>query len=162
MAIKFLRADAASERVLSRFREEARILGLVLDRAIVIVAPSIWFQDEWMLVMEYMDGVSCAQLLQRGPLPARVAAELIGEVARALDVAWHQPGPDGQPLHLLHRDLKPGNLQITPTGHVKPISPTRRCRSASVGRVSQSPGRAHRRDTQCAWSPSSFCSASSR
>ena len=67
------------------------------DQAIVGVDPPIWFQDEWVLVMEYIDGVSCAQLLQRGSLPARVAVELIGEVARALDVAWHQPGPDGQP-----------------------------------------------------------------
>ena len=41
------------------------------------------------------------------------------EVARALDRVHQSPGIDGQALELIHRDLKPDNLQITPAGDVK-------------------------------------------
>ncbi len=119
VAIKLLRDNEAPERVIARFRDEARILGLLRDRAIVGVDPPTRIDGQWALVMEYVDGVSCAELLRTGPLPASVAVEVIGEVARALHVAWNQPGPDGEPLQLLHRDLKPPNLQITPSGQVK-------------------------------------------
>jgi len=119
VAIKLLRDAEAPERTIARFRDEARILGMLRDRAIVGVDPPTRIDGQWALVMDFVDGVSCAELLRSGPIPAGAALEIIGEVARALDVAWSQPGPDGDPLQLLHRDLKPPNIQITPTGVVK-------------------------------------------
>ena len=38
---------------------------------------------------------------------------------RALESLYQQPGPKGEPLKLLHRDLKPGNIQVTQSGQVK-------------------------------------------
>ena len=119
VAIKLLHDVDAPERTIARFRDEARILGMLRDRAIVGVEPPTRIDGQWALVMDFVDGVSCAALLQSGPLPATVALEIVGEVARALDVAWNQAGPDGRALQLLHRDLKPANLQITPAGAVK-------------------------------------------
>jgi len=119
VAVKLLTDNDIPESLLKRFRDEARILGLVRDRAIVSVDPPTRLGGRWAVVMELVDGASCAILLRKQPLPLTVALEIIAEVSRALDKVYRTGGPDGQPLHLLHRDLKPGNLQITPSGDVK-------------------------------------------
>jgi len=120
VAIKLLHSEAeVPEEVLQRFRDEARILGLIRDRAIVGVDPPTRLGGKWAVVMEFVDGASASHLLKRGVLPPGVAAEVVGEVARALDKVWSQPGVDGKPLHLLHRDIKPPNIQVTRGGEVK-------------------------------------------
>jgi serine/threonine protein kinase len=121
VAIKLLREEDMHlpESTLQRFRDEARILGLVRDRAIVTVDPPTRLGGKWAVVMEYVDGVSCAKLLRVAPVPPGVALEIIQECARALDKVYNQLGRDGAPLQLLHRDIKPGNIQITPSGEVK-------------------------------------------
>lgn len=120
VAIKLLHAEVeGQEGLLSRFRDEARILGLIRDRAIVNVDPPTRFGGRWAIVMEYIDGCSASALLDKGPVPPTVAVEIVAEVARALDKVWNQPGPDGQPLNLMHRDIKPQNIQITASGEVK-------------------------------------------
>ncbi|MCB9672414.1 MAG: protein kinase [Alphaproteobacteria bacterium] len=119
VAIKLLSDDEAPEIVLQRFRDESRILGLVRDRAIVTVDPPTRLDGRWAVVMEFVDGVNCQVLMKRSPLPPRTAMEIVQEVARALDNVYNQEGPDGTPLHLVHRDIKPGNIQVTPSGTVK-------------------------------------------
>jgi serine/threonine protein kinase len=119
VAIKLLNERDVPETTLQRFRDEARILGLIRDRAIVTVDPPTRLDGRWAVVMEYVDGVSCAGVLRNMPFPPTVASEIIQECARALDKVYRQPGHDGQPLKLLHRDLKPGNIQITNSGEVK-------------------------------------------
>ncbi len=119
VAIKLLHDDDFPESIRRRFRDEARILGLLRDRAIITVDPPTRLGGQWAIVMEFVDGVSADWLARRLTIPPTVVLELVQEVARALDVAWRQEGPDGQPLRLLHRDIKPGNLQVTPNGAVK-------------------------------------------
>jgi hypothetical protein len=121
VAIKLLHDASPAAGVLERFRDEARLLGLVRDRALVSVEPPIQLRGRWAVIMEYVEGASLAALLRRHPtgLPVDVALEVVGEVARALDKLATATGPDGRPLCLLHRDLKPGNLQLTPHGEVK-------------------------------------------
>ncbi len=119
VAVKIGASDAP-EAVLKRFRDEARILGLVRDRAIVAVEPPTRLGDRWAVVMEFIDGASLQEMLAaRGKLPARVALGIVQEVARALDSIYSAPGPKGAPLNLVHRDLKPANLQLTRSGEVK-------------------------------------------
>ncbi len=71
------------------------------------------------MIMEFVNGSTAHRLLKRWVFPPRAALELVAEVARVLDKARRLPGPDGTPLGLIHRDLKPGNLMITEEGHVK-------------------------------------------
>ena len=119
VALKLLSDENAPEHVVERFRDEARILGLVRDRAIVGVDPPVKLGGRWAVIMEYVDGCSARALLREGPFPLGAAVEVVGEIARALDKLWNLKGPDFRPLHLLHRDLKPQNIQITPAGEVK-------------------------------------------
>jgi eukaryotic-like serine/threonine-protein kinase len=119
VALKLLKDGDIPDEQLARFRDEARILGLVRDRAIVNVDPPTRLSGRLAVVMEYVDGVATNMLLKASPFPPSVALELVQEVCRVLDKVYDQAGPDGTPLHLLHRDLKPGNLQLTPSGEVK-------------------------------------------
>jgi serine/threonine protein kinase len=64
------------------------------------------------LVMEYIDGMSLAQLLeQKGPLPVANACHYVRQAALGLHHAFEQG--------MVHRDLKPHNLMLTPRGLVK-------------------------------------------
>lgn len=106
-------------RTLARFRDEARILGLLRDPAVVAAAPPLLVDGRWVMVMDYVDGATVRQCLDHQTFSGRAALELVGEVARVLDKAQHQAGPDGTPLALVHRDVKPRNLMVTAEGHVK-------------------------------------------
>ena len=120
VALKVLRASVAGdEGALRRFRDEARLLGLLRHRAIVGVHSVFESEGRPVLVMELIEGAHLGELLSAGPLPPTVALAVVAEVASALDVAQRTAGPDGRPLHLLHRDIKPSNIQLTAAGEVK-------------------------------------------
>jgi serine/threonine-protein kinase len=118
VAVKVLSDKDPPKSLLQRFRDEAKILGLVRDRAIVGAEPPIKVGDRWAVVMEYIDGVSLGSLIAQQGIDPGVAVEIVGEAARALHNAFHMEGPDG-PLQLLHRDIKPDNIQVTPNGDVR-------------------------------------------
>ena len=63
------------------------------------------------LVMELVPGKTLSKKLSRGALPSREALSICRQVAEALEAA-HEKG-------VIHRDLKPGNIMITPEGRVK-------------------------------------------
>ena len=60
------------------------------------------------LVMEYLEGETLAERLQKGPLPPDQVLRYALEIAGALDAA-HRQG-------IIHRDLKPGNVVLTKNG----------------------------------------------
>ncbi len=117
VAIKLLRKDA-SPQFIQRFRDEARILGLLRDNAVTVAEPPTRLNGRWAIVMEYVDGASLATILRRGALPVSIALAIVREVARALHHVWHHRGLEG-PMRLIHRDIKPANIHVTPHGDVK-------------------------------------------
>ncbi|MCA9567326.1 MAG: serine/threonine protein kinase [Myxococcales bacterium] len=121
VALKVLRRDLDdAEDIAQRQRDEARILGLIRHRAVVHVDGLVQLNGRWVVVMEFIDGLDLNKIMkQHGRLPSSVAIQVIGEVAGALHVAYHTDGPDGRPLRLLHRDIKPGNITVTTAGEVK-------------------------------------------
>jgi Tol biopolymer transport system component len=109
VAIKILPPElAASPGFRERFEREARTISS-LNHPHICVLHDIG-RDEGLdyLVMEYLQGESLAQRLQKGSLPTNELLDIGRQVADALDQA-HRAG-------LVHRDLKPGNIVVTPSG----------------------------------------------
>jgi eukaryotic-like serine/threonine-protein kinase len=76
------------------------------------------------MVMEYIDGVSCAKILRtvagRGErFPEGAALVICAEVLKGLAHAHGAKDEKNQPLGIVHRDVSPGNILISRSGRVK-------------------------------------------
>ena len=109
VALKILRPDASRGADLrQRFEREARAIAALNHPHICTLFDVGREGDTDFLVMEYCEGETLAQRLNKGPLPLEQALRHGTEVADALDKA-HRAG-------IVHRDLKPGNIMITRSG----------------------------------------------
>ncbi|HXW07148.1 MAG TPA: protein kinase [Vicinamibacterales bacterium] len=115
VALKFLRLDATlDEEQKLRFIREAKASAALEHVNIAAVHEIAEAADGRMfIVMAYYQGETLRQRLQRGPLPAHEAVDIARQMASGLAHA-HGRG-------MVHRDVKPGNVLITPEGVVKII-----------------------------------------
>jgi serine/threonine protein kinase len=111
VAVKVLR-PGHDEAARARLHAEARVaaglshhgIAQVLDYGEDIVDGEL----SPYIVMEYVEGVTLAEILRGGPLPAQRVADLLAQLSDAL-TAVHAAG-------VVHRDVKPANVMLTPTG----------------------------------------------
>ena len=118
VAVKVLKQEFSSDpEFLERFRTEARTVAMLNHPGIAAVHD---YGETDMdgegrtayLVMELVNGEPLNSVIKRtGRLSLRHALDMLEQTGRALQVA-HAAG-------LVHRDVKPGNILITPTGQVK-------------------------------------------
>ncbi len=95
-----------------RFRREVRAAARLTHPNIVAAFDAEQAGDVHFLVMEYVDGVSLARrAAESGPLPVAQACDYIRQAALGLQHA-HERG-------MVHRDIKPQNLMLTPAGQIK-------------------------------------------
>jgi len=113
VAIKILKPEYLSDpNFLERFRTEARHAAMVNHEGIANVFDYGEDGGSAYLVMEKVPGESLAKVLENElAMPSRKVLNIVAQTARALYAA-HSQG-------LVHRDIKPGNLLITPENDVK-------------------------------------------
>ncbi|RZU33833.1 Stk1 family PASTA domain-containing Ser/Thr kinase [Blastococcus saxobsidens] len=117
VAVKVLRSDLARDPSFQvRFRREAQAAASLNHPAIVAVYDT--GEDRTpagatpYIVMEFVEGETLRDVLRReGVLPIERAMSLAADICGALDFS-HRNG-------IVHRDVKPGNVMITPQGTVK-------------------------------------------
>jgi len=115
VAVKLLAEHLASDPAfVSRFQREALAAARLIHPNIVQVFDSGLDErrDQHYIVMEYIDGQSCAEILrERGWLPVEEALPIILGSCAGLDYA-HRKG-------VVHRDVKPGNLLVATDHSIK-------------------------------------------
>jgi serine/threonine protein kinase len=115
---------AEDPQLLDMFVDEARIAANLAHPGIVQVHEFGHDTDGHFIVMEYVPGhhlghVVTRALRARMPMPVRLGAHIVHEVARALDHAHHARDSDGKPLEIVHRDISPSNVLVSYRGDVK-------------------------------------------
>jgi serine/threonine-protein kinase len=117
VAIKLLRRDLANDPTFqARFRREAQSAASLNSPSIVAVYDTGEGEIDGLatpyIVMEYVEGRTLRDLLAaEGRLLPRRALEIAAAICAALEQA-HAAG-------IVHRDIKPGNVMLTPAGEVK-------------------------------------------
>lgn len=121
VALKVLREDVLlSEDALARLRDEGRLLARINHPVVVRAFDLTHLDGRVGLVTEFVNGDDLESCL-RDParIGVRATVQLVGQIASALDAAYTATDPDGQPLHIVHRDVKPSNVRIGRHGEVK-------------------------------------------
>ncbi len=112
VAIKLLpEATRQDPAALERFWREARTASSLNHPGICTIYELNESGEQPFIVMELLEGQSLDKLYYRRPMPYPRLLDLGVQVADALDAA-HRKG-------ILHRDIKPGNIFLSPSGQVK-------------------------------------------
>jgi serine/threonine protein kinase len=111
-AIKVLPKSKSTPEAVAAFQREIRAQAQLDHPNLVRVSYADYEGDTYFFVTEYVPGTDLRKLVRRnGPLPYAIAATIISQAADGLHYA-HRRG-------LVHRDVKPGNLLVTPDGRTK-------------------------------------------
>ncbi len=109
VAIKILPSDRSGDATRrQRFEREAKVISSLNHPHICTLYDTGQQDGADFIVMEYLEGESLAERLQKGPLPVALVLLYGTQIASALDKA-HRNG-------VTHRDLKPGNIMLTKAG----------------------------------------------
>jgi serine/threonine protein kinase len=126
IALKVLPPDMARDpERLARFQREARAVAALNHPHIVKIFSVEEAEGIHFLTMELVAGQSLAHHITEDGLPVTQVLEIGGALAEAL-VAAHEKG-------IVRRDLKPGNVMVTPEGRVKVLG-LRPCQGDAHGR----------------------------
>ncbi len=115
---------ARDTRFVAMFCDEARICAELDHPNIVKVVDFGEHQGDLFMVMEFVDGTSCARLLRavaarNKRMPIEVAVFIARQVLGALCYAHEASNDQGRPLGIVHRDVSPGNILVSRLGEVK-------------------------------------------
>jgi serine/threonine-protein kinase len=111
-AMKVLAGDSASNHLRAeRFLREAKVQAKLDHPNITAIHNAFWVDTDLILIMEYVDGESLRQIIERGQAPYVTALSYARQILRALGHA-HQRG-------VVHRDISPSNILVTREGRIK-------------------------------------------
>jgi serine/threonine protein kinase len=111
-AVKVLPKNRSTPEAIAAFQREIRAQAQLDHPNLVRATYADHEGDTYFFVTEFVPGTDLRRLVRRnGPLSAAIAATIISRAAEGLHYA-HRKG-------LVHRDVKPGNLLVTPDGRTK-------------------------------------------
>ena len=122
VAIKRLQPDLARDRAFVRmFLDEVQLLCRIRHKNVVAPIEHFQHDGEFFIVMEYVEGLSLAQLCGAGsgPVEPRLASKLMRDVLIGLDAAHEAVDCAGQPLNIVHRDVSPHNILVGTDGETR-------------------------------------------
>ena len=102
---------AGRSEFVARFMREIKVLASLEHPNIAALRTAFTADDQFVMIMEYVEGTTLAERLEKGPFSTADALNYIGQVLAALSYAHGK--------HVIHRDIKPGNMMLTPQGVVK-------------------------------------------
>jgi serine/threonine protein kinase len=128
LVLKRLKPEIARNRAaVDQFIDEAKLGSTLVHSNIVPVFDFGKVGDGYFIAQEYVVGRNVGQLVERHlerlrePLEPGIVYYIAHEALHALAYAHDKTNEDGQPLHLIHRDVSPGNILVSARGEVKLI-----------------------------------------
>ena len=124
VAVKTILAGAIdSTRLEQMFLEEAQLASQIHHTNVVETLELGEHEGTLYLVMEWVDGEPISQVLaqatEKGGLPLPVAVNLIAQVCHGLHAAHELRDENGNLVGVVHRDVSPQNVLVTPSGRAK-------------------------------------------
>ena len=112
VAVKSIPAALAGDSTAKRrFKREAELLASLNHPNIAVIHEIIEEEKSGFLVLEHVEGETLTERIARGPLKLEETLSIGKQVAEAISAA-HKKG-------VIHRDLKPTNIKVTPDSQVK-------------------------------------------
>lgn len=103
---------AMNDNFIKRFQKEAKALARLADPNIVAIYDLRQENDQWYIVMEYVDGPNLIDKIKKeGALSPAVSISIIKDVLSAIGHA-HE-------ANIIHRDIKPNNIMLNSDGQAK-------------------------------------------
>jgi tetratricopeptide (TPR) repeat protein len=121
---KLLSHLTAQENLVSAFIEEAKLAALLQHQNIVQIYDFGSMDGDYFIAMEHLFGKDLRLIADKSeekgrPLGLEYVLYVASRVSEGLDYAHHLRDLEGNPLHIIHRDISPPNIFITYEGEVK-------------------------------------------
>lgn len=127
VAIKVMHPHLArNESAVEHFLDEAKLAANISHPNVVQILDLGKIGDDFVIVMEYVDGVDLERLLSTArdaarPVPIEVGLGIVARICDGLNAAHSATTSDGQPMNLVHRDVKSANVLVSLQGGVKVV-----------------------------------------
>lgn len=115
---------SAKTEFIDMFLDEARLSGRLAHSNVVSVFDIGVGDNTYFIVMEYVDGADLKQVIEyqkklNKPMSVEAACFIVTKICQGLAYAHDLHTPEGEPLHIVHRDVTPANVLITRHGEIK-------------------------------------------
>jgi len=120
VVLKVLDPEYANDpEMLQSFRREAE-LGARLNHPNIVQVFEVFDRSSGpVMVMEYLEGLSVAEVQKHCELPLAIHLSILAQTLAGLHHLHEMRGIDGEPLHAVHRDVSPQNIIVLHEGVVK-------------------------------------------
>lgn len=127
VAIKVMHPHLArNERAVEHFLDEAKLAARISHPNVVQILDLGKIGDDFVIVMEYVDGIDLERLLASArdaarAVPIDVGLGIVARICDGLNAAHSATTSSGQPMNLVHRDVKSANVLVSMQGGVKVV-----------------------------------------